>query len=75
MCIRTEDARKRAKPKGGRYMNTREYPKPVSDEPTLDEMMEMFDDGLAEATDGCCVEPDGVCQHGYPSWLIELGYI
>jgi len=23
-----------------------------------------------EATDGCYVEEDGVCPHGYPSWLL-----
>lgn len=28
-----------------------------------------------EATDGCIVEPDGQCEHGYRSWLIELGII
>lgn len=26
-----------------------------------------------EALDGCTVEPDGTCHHGYPSWLIQLG--
>ena len=31
--------------------------------------------GLAEATDGCVIEPDGVCEHGHPSWLLELGLI
>jgi hypothetical protein len=25
--------------------------------------------------DGCWVEPDGVCEHGYPSWLSALGMI
>ncbi len=34
----------------------------------------MFD-GVAKATDGCRVEPDGVCQHGCPSWLVKLGII
>jgi len=28
-----------------------------------------------EATDGCIVEPDGHCEHGCPSWLLELGYM
>lgn len=32
-------------------------------------------EGAAEATDGCRVEPDGTCPHGYPSWLIHLGLI
>ena len=30
-------------------------------------------DETCEALDGCTVEPDGVCSHGYPSWLIQLG--
>lgn len=28
-----------------------------------------------EATDGCIVEPDGMCPHGHPSWLVRLGLI
>jgi len=28
-----------------------------------------------EAIDGCWVEPDGQCEHGFNSWLLELGYI
>ena len=32
-------------------------------------------DGIAKATDGCTVEPDGSCEHGCESWLIVLGYI
>ena len=28
-----------------------------------------------KAIDGCWVGPDGECGHGYPSWLIALGYI
>jgi len=35
----------------------------------------MVFNGVAEATDGCVVEPDGHCEHGCPSWLLELGYI
>lgn len=44
-------------------------------EPTLEELEEWAYEGIAEATDGCMVEPDGVCPHGCPSWLLELGYI
>jgi len=47
----------------------------LQDEPTIEQLMEWSDDGVAEATDGCRVEPDGYCEHGCPSWLIELGYI
>jgi hypothetical protein len=32
-------------------------------------------DGIAEATDGCQVEPDGWCEHGHVSWLVYLGLI
>lgn len=32
-------------------------------------------DGVAAATDGCTVEPDGYCQHGHASWMLVLGVI
>jgi hypothetical protein len=28
-----------------------------------------------KAIDGCWVEPDGICEHGKPSWLLALNYI
>lgn len=31
--------------------------------------------GVAWATDGCKVEPDGQCRHGHESWLIVLGLV
>ena len=31
--------------------------------------------GVAEATDGCKVESDGICPHGNPSWLLQMGLI
>jgi hypothetical protein len=34
----------------------------------------MFD-GIAEAADGCTVEPDGKCPHGHESPLLVLGMI
>ena len=33
------------------------------------------DESCTKAIDGCCVEPDGICSHGMPSWLIVLGMI
>jgi len=51
------------------------WPKPTEDEPSVDTIMEWMDESGCEATDGCWVEPDGVCQHGYPSWLLYLGLI
>ena len=43
--------------------------------PSLDQLMAWTDEGGAEATDGCWVEPDGYCEHGHASWLIVLGMI
>ena len=43
--------------------------------PTVKTMTRWMLDGIAKATDGCKVEPDGTCPHGKPSWLIVLGYI
>lgn len=41
-------------------------------QPSLATLKHWMMDGVAEATDGCRVEPDGVCPHGYKSWLLEL---
>ena len=43
--------------------------------PSLDQLEQWASDGIAEATDGCQVEPDGVCEHGRKSWLIEMGFM
>ncbi len=43
--------------------------------PDLETLMEWMMDGECEATDGCTVEPDGICEHGCKSWLSELGLI
>ena len=43
--------------------------------PSLKTMERWISDGIARATDGCRVEPDGECPHGAPSWLLRLGYI
>jgi len=48
------------------------YPSPTVPEPSIEELEEMVFDSICEATDGCMVEPDGVCPHGYPSWMIQL---
>ena len=34
-----------------------------------------YEDELTPTLDGCYVEPDGHCPHGYPSWLLYLGMI
>ena len=51
------------------------YPEPTEDEPDLDTLIEWMEEGICEATDACIVEPDGVCPHGYPSWLLYLGLV
>jgi hypothetical protein len=43
--------------------------------PTIEELEEWHNAGVCEATDGCIVEPDGICEHGCKSWLLELGMI
>lgn len=52
-----------------------EYPMPTADRPSLDELMEQQNEGGCDATDGCWVEPDGICEHGHQSWLRHLGMI
>ena len=43
--------------------------------PSDEQLMEWMMDSGCEATDGCWVEPDGTCEHGKKSWLLELGMI
>jgi hypothetical protein len=51
------------------------WPDPTVPMPSIHELNDWALDSVVEATDGCQVEPDGVCQHGYPSWFIQLGII
>lgn len=45
-------------------------------EPSDATLARWMETGKARATDGCRVhELDGFCEHGKPSWLIELGMI
>ncbi len=44
-------------------------------EPSLATMERWSCDGVARALDGCKVEPDGTCPHGFESWLLKLGVI
>ena len=48
---------------------------PEYDPPDLETLMAWEAEGYCETLDGCVVEPDGVCEHGCPSWLLELGLI
>lgn len=43
-------------------------------QPSLQTLERWSCDGVAKALDGCRVEPDGHCQHGFPSWILYLGY-
>ena len=43
--------------------------------PSIATMERWMDKGIAKATDGCEVEPDGTCPHGKPSWLLVLHLI
>ena len=47
----------------------------LTDTPTIDQLNEWLDAGYMEATDGCIVDPDGVCEHGCESWLLFEGMI
>ncbi len=51
------------------------WPEPTTPEPDESELEEWSLDGVADATDGCSVEPDGECPHGHPSWILRLGLI
>jgi len=51
------------------------WPEPTVKEPAFDDIEDWDADGGCEATDGCWVEPDGVCEHGHPSWMLRLGLI
>jgi len=52
------------------------WPEPTTPKPTYDQLEDWtFDRDDVEATDGCIVEPDGVCPHGHPSWMLRLRMI
>jgi hypothetical protein len=51
------------------------WPEPTEPEPDDALLAEWIFDGVAEATDGCTVEPDGVCPHRHPSWLLRKGLV
>lgn len=43
--------------------------------PSITTMEKWMNTGIAKATDGCKVEPDGTCPHGHQSWLLVKGLI
>lgn len=56
-------------------MTVKAWPEPTVEEPSMEEAQDWMDDGGCEATDGCWIEPDGICEHGYPSWFVYWGII
>jgi hypothetical protein len=57
----------------GARLATRRWERTLK-EPSVQTMERWSCDGVAKAIDGCKVEPDGHCQHGFPSWILYLGY-
>jgi len=43
--------------------------------PSMKSLQKWSMDSICPTPDGCRVEPDGTCQHGYPSWLLLIGII
>jgi hypothetical protein len=44
----------------------------------MEDLADLFDDSTqvpACCSEGCLVEGDGECEHGYPSVLLEMGMI
>ncbi len=51
------------------------WPDPTTEEPTPETIAAWADQGGSRATDGCWLEQaTEACEHGYPSWLVVLGY-
>jgi hypothetical protein len=55
--------------------NESAWPTPTEEEPDLETLQHWMGDGMGEATDGCQIENDGMCEHGHPAWMIVLGYV
>ena len=43
--------------------------------PDDDQIAAWLMDSMCDALDGCQVECDGMCPHGYPAWPVALGLI
>lgn len=55
--------------------NKKEISKKTTKQPSIATMEKWISNGIAKATDGCKVEPDGCCEHNCESWLLKLGLI
>jgi hypothetical protein len=49
------------------------WPTPTVEQPDDDDLNEQVSEGVVQATDGCDIELDGICEHGHPSWPLHLG--
>jgi hypothetical protein len=43
--------------------------------PSVATLTRWMSNGGCKATDGCWTDTDGHCEHGFPSWLLSLGWI
>ena len=59
----------------GRDTSKGERHKVTTKAPSTATMTRWVSNGIARATDGCKVEPDGRCPHGHMSWIMRLGII
>lgn len=57
------------------HQPSEQYLDPIVEQPSLEELEDFCDQGGCDATDGCWVEPDGLCEHGHVSWLLYLNLI
>lgn len=64
-------------PEGQEIAMKEKYPEAIEvDEiPSEEYIKDWSMDGGCETPDGCWVEEDGICEHGYPSWLRIMGLI
>lgn len=52
------------------------YPSAIkAKHPSIKTLERWSNDCGCKAIDGCWVEPDGECHHGYPSWMLAFGVI
>lgn len=57
------------------------YPQPTIALPTEEQVLEMLKDHVMdntlqfEASDGCMIDADAVCEHNHPSWLRRYALI
>ena len=56
-------------------MSENKWPEPTVERPSAYEISGALFEATFKATDGCEVKPDGICEHGYPSWLVYLEII